>query len=207
MAGRFIDLGAIDIAGGAIDLDVARGLLDLDDIRPGTRPGKPVMLKPAQAQSILNEVVRLVADLPRKSTPDVVWTLGADELLVQTDETTIATTSGIVTITVLVRCDEVDDEVEIPVPIGVGTKDAPAGLVMSAFDQLQGPTVITDVWTDAITAFAWECLVEVCRTVAANVGVDGRGRPLIPGLVSAGPKGLSVEAMARHDVRGRGSRR
>lgn len=207
MAGRIIDLETIDFTGRAIDLAAVRDVVDIDKLPAGSRAGKPVTLTTKQAQAVLDEVVRLVADLPKNTTPDVVWTLGANELLVATERTRITIDTGVVVITVVVSCDQVADNIAIPVPLGVGTDDAPTGLVMSAFDQLQGPAVITDVWTDAITAFAWECLIEVCRTVAGNVGADSRGRPLIPGLVSAGPKRLAVEAMARHNVTSRGSRR
>ncbi len=168
----------------------------------GERTKTPVRLGRRQAQTVLSEVVRLVADLPRDSTPDVVWTLGANELLCHTDDTEIALDAGIVTITVHVACDEVPDGVAIPVPFGVGTTERPAGLVMSTFGRLQGPAVITDVWTDAITAFAWECLLELCSQVARDEGDDARGRALIPGLVSATSNRLVIHPMARHSGSG-----
>jgi len=204
VASQHIGQETIDSLGRSIDLDVVRGVGDIDALPAGARVGQAVTLTDEQSQAVLDEVVRLVADLPRKSTPDVVWTLGVNELLVATEETRITFGTGVVVITVVVSCDQVGGSINIPVPLGVGTGDAPAGLVMSAFDQLQGPSVITDLWTDAITAFAWECLIDVCRAVARNVGTDSRGRPLVPGLVSAGPKGLAVEAMARHTVTSRG---
>lgn len=199
MAGGLIDLGSIESIGRLFDVGRLAALIDNDiTLSPGDRTEEPASLTRRQAQGVLDEVVRLVADLPRNSTPEVVWTLGANELLCHTDRTTLAFETGVVTMTVVVACDEVDGEVSIPVPFGVGTDDRPAGLLMSTFGRLQGPSEITEVWTDAITAFAWECLLEVCRTIAGNVGEDSRGRALIPGLVSAAPNRIFIHPMARH---------
>ena len=72
-----------------IDADV---LLDVGDLSPDllTVPGK-------DAQRVLSEVVRLVLDLPRNSTPLVVWTKGDSELLIHSDQTRIQFSSGVIT--------------------------------------------------------------------------------------------------------------
>ena len=56
-------------------------LLDVGDRSPDllTVPRK-------DAQRLLSEVVRLVLDLPRNTTPLVVWTKGDSELLIHSDQ-------------------------------------------------------------------------------------------------------------------------
>lgn len=200
MAGRVLDLFSVTL-GSRFNPELLRELLAEGTVlSPGERTDKAAELTRAQSQAILDQLVRLVADLPRNSPPEVVWTLGANELLCHTDRTRIDLQRGIVLITVFVACDEVDDVVPVPVPFGIGTSDRPAGLLMSTFGRVQGPPAITDVWTDAITAFAWECVLELCRTIAGNVGNDSKGRVLIPGLVAAARNRLIVTPMARQQV-------
>ena len=117
-----------------------------------TGEASPDLLKVPEkdAQRVLDEVVRLVLDLPRKSTPTVVWTHGDSELLVHSDQTIINCTSGVVTISVAVECDQYQ-RVVIPVPLGVGQKKSVTGLVMSSFQDLQGPKGLVEIWSDAIT--------------------------------------------------------
>lgn len=190
-AGKFldsVDLGAVDWLT-TISPAVALG--------PGTVTGA-VEVPRSDAEKILRSVVRRVADLPRNSSPEVVWTLGQHELLVHTDQIRLALFSGVAVITNTFSCEQVDGRVTVPVPLGLGTRKVPAGLIMTSFTDLDGPSVITKVWTDAITAFAWECLMELCRTIAAEVGDDSRGRALIPGAVTAAPGLLIIEPLARH---------
>ncbi len=148
------------------------------------------------AQKILNQVVRLVLDLPRNSTPTVVWTQGDSELLVHSDKTRIACSSGVITITVAVECDQ-HPLVTIPVPIGTGDRDSPAGLVMSSFSDLEGPEEIVETWFDPIVAFAWELIIEIARVIAAQVGKDSRGRALVPGSIGAAPRLFLIQPVAR----------
>lgn len=160
---------------------------------------KPVMVPQGQVNRMIRAVVRVVADLPVGSTPDVVWSQPPHELLVRTDRTHAMLSSGLVVVRVRVGCDQVDGDQDIEIPLAVGTVDRPAGLVMSTFEELDGPTALIGVWSDAITAFAWETLLELCRRLAAAAGTDERGRPLIPGLVAAtSANKLLVHPMARH---------
>lgn len=198
MARGVFDLSLVDQQR-VFDVGDLQGLFTQETYTPGDRTD-PASLNREQAQAILSEIVRLVADLPKESSPQVVWTLGANELLVHTDKTNISLSSGVITITLQVECDEVRDQARIGVPFGVGTLQRPAGLVMSTLNRIGGPLEITEVWTDAIIAFAWECVLELCRTIAGNVGEDSRGRALIPGLVAAGSESLLIEPMARHQI-------
>jgi hypothetical protein len=194
--------------------DLTRGLGDLDvtlrdrrwidpvtkPVRVGTATDKPVRVPQGDGQRILRAVVRLVADLPRDSSPQVVWTHGSSELLVHTDEVTLTCTQGLVRIGVTVECDQTQGRVCVSVPFAVGTEQAPSGLVMSTYDRLDAPDAVTATWTDALTAFAWESLLEVARRVCAELGRDTRHRPLVPGSIGAAPRVLLVQPMARHDI-------
>ena len=178
-------------------------LTRLDDgivLSAGQLAPKNTEVPTKDAQQIVASVVRLVLDLPRNSNPRVVWTLGDSELLVHSDTTKIACSSGVVTISVQVECDQCPP-VTIPVPLGVGTRRAPSGLVMSTFSDLEGPAAIVGVWSDALSAFAWETLLEVARSVAAGVGSDARGLPLVPGSVGAAPGRLLIQPVARHSLK------
>ncbi len=166
----------------------------------GERAPDMISVPVRDAQKILSTVVRLVLDLPRRSTPLVVWSLGDSELLVHSDRTKIACSSGVVTITATVECDQ-HLRVDVPIPLGVGRRRAPSGLVMSRFTDLEGPPAIVDIWSDALSAFAWECLLEVARVIAAEVGNDSRGRPLVPGSIAASPRKLLIQPIARHSLR------
>ena len=175
----------------------------LDDdiiLGAGERAPKSIEVPIKDAQEIVHLVTRLVLDLPRNTTPQVVWSLGDSELLVHSDKTKIACSSGVVTITAQVECDQCKP-VQIPVPLGVGTKSAPAGLVMTTFTDLEGPREIVTVWSDAINAFAWETLIEVARVIAAQVGKDSRGRALVPGSIGAAPGKLLIQPVARHTLK------
>ncbi|MBY6069760.1 MULTISPECIES: hypothetical protein [Marinobacter] len=174
-----------------IDADV---LLDVGDLSPDllTVPGKDV-------QRLLSEVVRLVLDLPRNSTPLVVWTKGDSELLIHSDQTRIQFSSGVITVTVTAECEE-HGKLRIPVPIGVGTKQSPSGLVMSTFEDLEGPEELILAWRDAIQAFAWESVLEVASVLCAEVGNDKRGLPLVPGAIAAAPNKMLVQPVARFSL-------
>jgi hypothetical protein len=175
-------------------------------LEPGAVSRKLLRIPQSDAQQLLRGVVRRVADIPVGSSPAVVWQQAGAELLVLSDEITIACAPGIVTMGVTVQCDQTRRPVALAVPIAVGTADAPAGLVMHTFDRLAGPEVVTARWSEAVTAFAWEALLELARTVCAAVGKDTAGHPLIPGSIGADTRLLLLQPMAPHAVKARGSR-
>jgi hypothetical protein len=188
------------------DLIVVNGGFDwfdrLDDgvvLEPGQLTDSEFAVPVAEFGSVMDSVIRLVLDLPVGSTPTVVWTLGDNELLVHSDETSVECSSGVITVTAVVECDQCD-KVAVPMPFGVGTKNVRAGLVMSTFTDLQGPSAVTDVWTDSLTAFAWEAIIETARVICAEVGDDDRGRPLVPGSIGAAPDAVLLQPIARHTL-------
>jgi hypothetical protein len=149
-----------------------------------------------EAQTALRGVVRLVADLPRDTSPIVVWEDRGSELEVDTAATRLACKVGVVTIGISVRCDQVPGGAVLEVPLGVGTAERPTGLVMSALTHVAGPAVVVDRWSDALIAFAWECLVETARRLCELAGTDSTGRRLVPGAVGSGSRVLLIQPMS-----------
>jgi hypothetical protein len=168
---------------------------------PGTVTKDVVAVPERDAQTALREVTRLVADLPLDTSPVVVWEADGSELEVDTAGVRLRCQDGLVTVTVPVRCDELPEGARLAVPLAVGTREAPTGLVMSTFTRLDGPELVTARWSNAVTAFAWESLLELARRLTARLGSDATGRPLVPGGIASASGLLLLQPMARHDAR------
>ncbi|HZC25838.1 MAG TPA: hypothetical protein VE287_02370 [Actinopolymorphaceae bacterium] len=167
---------------------------------PGT-PAPQLLRVPApEAQRILRTTVRLVADIPRGSSPDVVWVDGGSELLVHTAAIELSCLPGLVTVTLRVRCDQLREDAPIHVPLGVGTAKTPTGLVMSTLARPDGPDLVIDVWSAALTAFAWEALVHLAQSLCAASGADATGRALVPGYIGAERNVLLIQPVAPHQI-------
>jgi hypothetical protein len=171
----------------------------IDVLDTGTVAGDWLRVPTADAQRILRAVSRLVADLPRGSNQDVVWALGASELLVHTGRVTISLANGLVTIGIPVECDEVG-AATVSVPISVGTTKQVRGLFASTFDKPLGPALVTELWADALNAFAWECVITVAQHLAGASGKDRQGRALVPAAIAAEKGVLLVKPMARNEA-------
>jgi len=154
----------------------------------------------AAANAVLRSIIHLVADIRADAPPTVVWTSGANELLVMLDRTRIVCAPGFVTFALFVACDQLRGVQRIDVAFAVGSKSRPTGLLMSAFDRVQGPAIIADTWSATITAFAWEALITTAQQLAGGVGKDSRGRALVAGSIAADTDVLLVGPMARHNL-------
>jgi hypothetical protein len=86
------------------------------------------------------------------------------------------------------------------VPLGVGTAGSPVGLVLTTVERLDGPDIVVARWSDAITAFAWEALIELARRTCAQLGTDKAGLPLIPGAIASSTEALLIQPMSRNDL-------
>jgi hypothetical protein len=186
------------------DASVLKAIRGADRLRPGDVPRKGVTLKAAEATRLLRSVIHFVADVPADSSPIVVWEQEGSELWVDISATALTCLPGVVRVAVKVGCDQLPEPAAITVPFGVGTPEAPTGLVMSSLSRLDGPEVVTGRWTAALTAFAWEAVLELGRRPCAELGKDAAGLPLIPGSISAGSQTLVLQPMARNDLSGLG---
>jgi hypothetical protein len=184
------------------DASVLKVIRNADRLKPGAVPRKGVTLKAAEATRLLRSVIRFVADVPTDSSPVVVWEQDGSELWVDISTTTLTCIPGVIRVTVKVGCDQLPEPAVITVPFGVGTPEAPTGLVMSSLSRLDGPEVVTGRWTAALTAFAWEAILELARRMCAELGKDAAGLPLIPGSIAAGSQTLVLQPMARNDLSG-----
>jgi hypothetical protein len=167
-------------------------------LRPGVGT-KWIEVPAADAQRLIRDTARLVADLPRDGSSTVVWRSGASELLVETDQLTLTCNAGLVTVGIPIGCDQLDGRAVVTVPFAVGARANPRGLFMATFATPTGPSVVIDVWADALTAFAWEALLTLAQRLAAAAGTDRRRRALVPVAIGAQPRVLLVQPMARHE--------
>lgn len=194
---RVVDAGRPQLLG--VELSRRVTFPEPERVAPGRVASDWVRVPTSDAQRLLREVARLVADLPRDSSRDVVWTLGSSELLVHTGRLVLAVSAGLVTVGIPVECDQVDPTT-IEVPLGVGTTKQVRGLFASTSDSPIGPSVVTGIWSDALAAFAYECLVTLAQHIAAQSGTDPGGRTLVPAAVAAERGLLLVKAMARNEA-------
>lgn len=169
-------------------------------LKPGERSPKKLTVPVKSIRSLIRTVGRVVSDLPADGGPNVVWTDGFNELGVRTDSVGLNVTTGLIRVSVTVDCDQLPKPVTVTVPFAVGTKDKVTGLVMTTFDVVEGPGAVVDIWADAVTAFCWECVLELVRAITAKLGKDGSGRALIPGSLAAAPNTLIIQPMARHKL-------
>jgi hypothetical protein len=165
------------------------------------KPAPEPLRVPAEAANrVLRASVRLVADVPARGAGTLVWTQGDSELQVDLDGVRLACATGLVTVSVPVACDQLPKGATVAVPLAVGSAARTAGLVMSTFDRLAGPALVTAVWSEALTAFAWEALVHLAQQLSGGVGKDAAGRALVPSSIGAEAGVLLVHPMARHDL-------
>lgn len=167
---------------------------------PGKRAPDMLRVPEASANAVLRGVLHLVADIGPKQPPTVVWVDGSDELLVLLDRTALHCATGFITVSLVVQCDEVTKEQRVDLTFAVGSPEQPAGLLMSTFDRVAGPAVITETWTPALTAFAWEALITLAQQLAGAVGKDSEGRPLVPGAIASDKGTLLLSPMARNSL-------
>lgn len=171
-----------------------------DRLEPGQVPKRLVTVPAHEAQRLLRGIIRFVVDIPADTSTVVVWERAGSEMWVDVGTVSIACGEGLVRIGVKVGCDQLDKPVVLTVPIGVGSPDSPAGLVMTTVDRIAGPDLLVARWSEAITAFAWEALVELARRLCAQLGKDKAGLPLIPGAIAATKAALLIQPMSRNDL-------
>jgi hypothetical protein len=136
------------------------------------------------------------ADLPTVA----LWQEGVDALIAEIGQSKIGITDGEIQVYLPVRCDQLPDGTGmVSLRFVVGTADRPTGL-FAATSLPEGPAVVVARWGDALTALAWQAVLDVAHGLASNAGGDADGAGLVPVALVAGDAGLVVLPQARHPI-------
>jgi hypothetical protein len=142
----------------------------------------------------------LGVDNRRRKKP-VIWEQAGSELLVHLHRVRVAVLDGLILIGIPVETVETG-RAEVTVAFAVGTPDRLAGMVATTEAKPRGPAAIVDLWAEALTAFAWQTLLDVVERLAARTGVDLDGEPLLPGALVADKGRLGLIPQAAHVFEG-----
>jgi hypothetical protein len=168
-----------------------RGKIAEGDVFPG------VFIASARLAPLLRVAARQAAGFFRASKrTEVIWVEGGNELAVRFSEVDVQVGDGTLQVTVPVRCDQAG-EAKVGVLFAVGSPSAPAALYAATASRPTGPDAVVAVWSEALVAFAWHCVLELVSGMAAAVGKDQRGNLLVPVELSARKQGLEIVPMAR----------
>ena len=129
--------------------------------------------------------------------PAVVWTSGANMLLVKPAGVKAALGDGTVDITVPVTCDQTGDTT-VTVTFMTGTPDRPAGGIVTTEDHPRGPAIVVENWAEPLVAFAWHTLVVATDALSGGAGGDVAGHDLVTAALGVTKSGLGVTPMGRH---------
>jgi len=153
----------------------------------------------AVRQAVLEAASEPVPNDADRLPSSVLWQDGPDALLVEVARIAVRVAEGVITVAIPVRCDQVTrgrEVVEIDLVFGTATR--PTGLLAAATEP-RGPRVVVRRWGDALTALAWQAVLESIGGVAAAAGVDRDGSTLIPTALTVSASGIAVLAQARHE--------
>ena len=183
------------------------GVLPEDPLPPGT-PAKPLPVEPKEYAALFTLAARqnaALAALGRLPASDdelpgiVVWEEGTAALAVGVAEADFAVEEGAVTVSLPVFCDQLPDVRDVVrVTFVVGTPERPAGLLAATPPRPEGPAVVVAAWGEALTALAWQALLDVAAGLAARTGTDTDGTPLVATALAAAKDHLEVLPQARH---------
>jgi hypothetical protein len=165
-------------------------------------PSAPVFVEAKQASELLRVAARRSAGFfrPTKRT-EVVWVDGDRELAVNLAGLQITFADGAIKVLIPVRCDQTGNAtVEVVFVVGSGRQ--PAGLYASTYRRPTGPPLIVGAWSEALVAFAWQCVLGMVSGIAGAVGKDARGNILVPVELTASKGGIEIVPMARHRFSG-----
>lgn len=182
---------------------ILKALGDTVPLRP-VRPGAAGQDRtlPAEALTLLVPSAAVVAaglDPAKVSrpVPPVLWSEGANRLLVRVGEVSAELLYGAVVLTVPVMCDQTGPT-EVTVSFLTGTPDAPTGGVVTTEDHPRGPSTVVETWAEPLVAFAWHILVVATGSLSGAGGNDIVGRGLIAADVAVSDAGITVTPQARH---------
>jgi hypothetical protein len=154
----------------------------------------------AARQAVLEAAGASVPSDPKQLPQSVLWQDGAGALLVEVGAIKVTFAAGSVSVAIPVRCDQLPDtRGVVEVDLLFGLPDRPTGLLAAAAEP-RGPAVVVRRWGDALTALAWQAVLNSIGGVTAAAGSDLDGAPLIPAALTATSSGFAVLAQARHEI-------
>ncbi len=161
-----------------------------------------VFVESGQATELLRGAARRAGGLYRPTTrTEIVWVEGDRELAVGIADVQVKLAEGLIRVLIPVRCDQTG-KARIEVTFAVGAPDRPAGLFATTYRRPLGPDLIVGAWSEALVAFAWQCLLGLVADLAGAIGKDERGNVLVPVELAASARGLQIVPMARHRFAG-----
>ncbi len=184
------------------------GLIPAAPIGAGTTVEPlPILAKEASAliavaarQAVLTAAGGRAPADPSQLPATVLWQDGPAALLVEVGAIAVELGEGLVSVAIPVRCDQLPRGREvIMVDLVLGTPTRPTGLLAAASEP-RGSRLIVERWGEALTALAWQALLDAAGGVAGAAGVDDDGAVLVPSALTASPAGLAVVAQARHTI-------
>ena len=184
------------------------GLLPAEPLDPGA-VAAPVPLQPKEAAGLMTIAARQAvltasgARVPSDASQlpaAVLWQDGPDALLVEVAGIDVQIADGLVSVAIPVRCDQLPKGRDVVVvDLVLGTPARPTGMLAAATEP-RGPRIVVSRWGEALTALAWQALLDTAGGVAAATGDDRDGAVLIPTGLTASRAGIVVVAQARHEI-------
>jgi hypothetical protein len=164
----------------------------------GLRPGTPGPIVPVSARELSVLVRRAVGSGRRRA----VWTHLGNEAAVRLDGARASVADGIVLVGLTLDTLETGPQ-ELTTVFAVGSRAKPAGLLAVAEDRPRGHGDLAATFAEPVIATAWRALLTVVREIAASVGRDALGDPLVPVAIAALPDSLHVHTIADHRIGGK----
>jgi hypothetical protein len=184
------------------------GLLPPAPLGAGT-PLEPLPILPKEAgvliaiaarQAVLTAAGARLPEDPNQLPTVVLWQDGPAALLVEVSAITVRLDEGLVSVGIPVRCDQLPRGREvITVDFVLGTPTRPTGLLAAATEP-RGSRLIVERWGEALTALAWQALLDAVGGIAGAAGTDDDGAVLVPTALTASANGLAIIAQARHAI-------
>ena len=183
-------------------------LLPPDPMEPGSvTPPIPVpsagvapIVGIAARQAVVAATGARVPSSPDQLPGTVLWQDGPDALLVEVGQIAVDVAEGRISVVLPVRCDQLPRGRDlVTVDLVVGTPSRPTGL-LAASTEPRGPRGVVRRWGEALTALAWQAVLDATGGVAAAAGADRDGSVLIPAVLTASRSGIAVVAQARHEI-------
>jgi len=168
---------------------------------PPLQPGAlapPIGVTVDQLQQLIVTALGALYVAPDQTAPQqVVWYDHDGEALAHLDRTQVRLGNGLVLVALTLETDQTGLG-QVTVPLGIGSPQMAAGLLVVTEATPRGPTALVDRWGDTSTAASWRALLDAAHALALQGGVDTSGARLVPGALSCDGKMFSVIPQARH---------